>query len=285
MNAPVKISAVEQVPKPEQMGTAFHLNDLAIHARKLRTYVPKFKLLPFAVVPLVIIFAFILAPSPYLVLPTYLLMSTIIICGPLLVALYLLFRPKKILCHTCRKFLNMQKAWICVCCDTKNQNVQLHSFLDDCGICHEKPSGIWCPHCKAANVFEEDADLDRIAHFADTSRPEIRPKPPEVKDWRREQMEEIEFKLKLTKMNTALTLAEKEFKDAKLLAKSKPESASNKLEKRFDESFNRSVELHKIVEKKNKEAEELYASNPPMLALAKEAIQARFMEELQREDA
>ena len=181
----------------------------------------------------------------------------------------LVFKPLRLFCEYCDKYIPSDMPWRCSHCDHANDRTKIYSFLNKCRECKRVPKSYACPHCSNVNFLDKDSNPSHPARST-MERPPVETSAEEVrlqkKNEHNDRKEEIEREIEITRLNASLV----ELKASTQFQKAK--STREKLEESFSEHDAHVMGAQMIADEQRVKNAEKYKDDSNGLGMANESI-------------
>lgn len=188
----------------------------------------------------------------------------------------LVFKPVRIFCEQCDKYIPSDMEWSCGHCNFENSATKIYSFLYKCRNCKRPPQAIICPHCGVANPLERNANASHPATKAGSAplpkyvptRAEVRAQErAEKREKHQEKKEDIGQDIEIAKLNSQLA----QYEEAGM---GKAERILKKLEQDLEEHDAQFMGAKDLKRRKQQENAEKYKDNPAGLQDSTDSLNA-----------
>ena len=149
-----------------------------------------------------------------------------------------LFRPLRLFCDHCDKYVPSDMVWECAHCDYVNAFTNIFSFLNRCSRCKRVPRAYCCPHCDRVNFLDGARGGDYAAkQYVQPGAKEPEVAPPDPREIRSQNHEdektEMLRKIEIGLLKRKLTQIEASFEFQK------ERTHQEKLRERFDKKLDK----------------------------------------------
>lgn len=188
----------------------------------------------------------------------------------------MIFRPLRLFCKHCDKYVPSDMVWCCSHCNRENIRTKLYSFLHKCQQCKRAPKSFACPHCENLNFLDKDEEGSHPARGVGA------PPAPLVKvdsriEKRRahdEQKEALEQEIVIARLDAELAAVKATADTAK------ERSAPERLEKSFSDHDAHVLAAHRIAKRERESNATKYKDDPEFREMADQSVQCWLEQQL-----
>jgi hypothetical protein len=191
-----------------------------------------------------------------------------LICG-------LIFKPLRLFCVSCGKYVPSDMPWTCGYCDYDHLKVKMYSFLNKCRRCKKPPKSFKCLHCGGVVFLDKDQDGQHPArsigkHVSPPTENELRFKKQEH---RIEQKDDLRHEIEIADLQAKL---------ARIKDSSEGQNSMAGIKRRLSGHEVHHLGVHLAADEKLAEYKVRFADNPPMLQRGKDLVEDFVDSELRR---
>jgi hypothetical protein len=188
----------------------------------------------------------------------------------------LIFRPLRLFCKDCDKYVPSDMAWRCSYCNRENTRTKLYSFLHKCQQCKRSPKSFACPHCESLNFLDKDDNGSHPARStAAPCSPTLKVDPrAEKRRAHDEQKEALEQAIVIARLDAELTAVKASTEIGK------ETSAPERLEKSYSDHDAHVLAAHRIAKRERESNAKKYKDDPEFREMADQSVQCWLEQQL-----